>query len=327
VTTDKTTPAGEKLQKVLARVGLGSRRELERWIVDGRVTVDGTVAKLGDRVQPDQDIRVDGQPLAAGARHETRRRIIVYNKPDGEVTTTRDPQGRPTVFDHLPVLRHARWIVVGRLDFNTQGLLLFTTDGELANRLMHPSSEIEREYAVRVLGVVDEEMLKRLRQGVTLDDGPAHFDSIMDAGGEGANHWYHVTLKEGRHREVRRLWEAVGATVSRLIRVRFGPVTLPRQLRAGRWMDLDADVETALLESVGIKPEPVRPAVRSRATAKPGRSGSSRNEAPRTRRGAKPPARTNPKDGYKHPKDGHKHPKDGHKHPKDGHKPKTKPKR
>lgn len=281
MTTPKPEPAGEKLQKVLARVGLGSRRELERWIADGRVTVDGRVATLGDRVLPGQDIRVDGQPLAAGARHAVKRRIIAYHKPDGEVTTTRDPQGRPTVFDHLPVLRNARWIAVGRLDFNTQGLLLFTTDGELANRLMHPSSQIEREYAVRVLGEVGPEMLRRLHEGVELDDGPAHFDSIVDAGGEGANHWYHVTLKEGRHREVRRLWEAVGVTVSRLIRVRFGPVSLPRQLRAGRWMDLDDETAAQLLASVGMKPE----ARRERKTqparrVKPGAAKA----PPRTRR-------------------------------------------
>jgi 23S rRNA pseudouridine2605 synthase len=258
VITPNSDPVGEKLQKVLARVGLGSRRELEHWIADGRVTVDGRVARLGDRVLAGQDIRVDGQPLAAGARHAVKRRIIAYHKPDGELTTTKDPQGRPTVFDHLPVLRNARWIAIGRLDFNTQGLLLFTTDGELANKLMHPSSGIEREYAVRVLGQVEPDMIRRLHEGVPLDDGPAHFDTIVDAGGEGANHWYHVTLKEGRHREVRRLWEAVGVTVSRLIRVRFGPVALPRQLRAGRWMDLDADVATQLLASVGMKPAPPR---------------------------------------------------------------------
>jgi 23S rRNA pseudouridine2605 synthase len=270
VNQDSPGPRGEKLHKVLANAGLGSRRELEHWISDGRVTVDGAVAKLGDRVTPEQDIRVDGQPLAAGARHGVTRRVIAYHKPDGEVTTTKDPQGRPTVFDHLPALRNARWIVIGRLDFNTQGLLLFTTDGALANKLMHPSSEIEREYAVRVLGKVDADMLKRLQEGVELEDGPAHFDTLIDAGGEGANHWYHVTLKEGRHREVRRLWEAVGVTVSRLIRVRFGPVSLPRQLRPGRWMDLDPDSESQLLASVGMQTEqphsPRKPAIRARHT-------------------------------------------------------------
>jgi len=291
VSQDQPGPRGEKLHKVLANAGLGSRRELERWIVDGRITVDGQVARLGDRVVPGQEIRIDGQPLASGAQHEARRRIIVYHKPEGEVTTTRDPQGRPTVFDHLPVLRHARWIVVGRLDLNTQGLLLFTTDGELANRLMHPSSGIEREYAVRVLGTVSAEMLNQLQERVELDDGPARFDSIVDAGGEGANHWYHVTLREGRHREVRRLWEAVGVTVSRLIRVRYGPVTMPRQLRAGRWMDLEPATETALLESVGMKAEQPRktrpaPATHAKKARKP-----AAKKTPRTPR-RKPSGRT-----------------------------------
>lgn len=270
---------------MLARVGLASRRELERWIEEGRITVDGAAAKLGDRVVPGQDVRVDGQPLAAGAQHVQKRRIILYHKPEGQICTTSDPEGRPTVFDHLPVLRHARWIVVGRLDFNTQGLLIFTTDGELAKRLMHPSSEIEREYAVRVLGEVSREMLQRLHAGVELDDGPARFDSIVDAGGEGANHWYHVTLKEGRNREVRRLWEAVGGKVSRLIRVRFGPVSLPRMLRPGRWADLDAETAAALLESVGLKPEPARvvarpPAGKGERHPRPERN----NTSPRTRR-------------------------------------------
>jgi len=254
VTKIAPEPEGEKLQKVLARAGLGSRRVLEHWITDGRITVNGVVAKLGDRVLSSQDIRVDGHSLSAGARHGTRRRVILYSKPEGQVCTMADPEGRPTVFDHLPVLRNARWIVIGRLDFNTQGLLLFTTDGELANKLMHPSSEIEREYAVRVLGNVNADMLARLRAGVQLDDGPAHFDDIRDAGGEGANHWYHVTLKEGRNREVRRLWETVGVKVSRLIRVRFGPVALPRMLRPGRWEELDKEVMSALIESVGLAP-------------------------------------------------------------------------
>jgi 23S rRNA pseudouridine2605 synthase len=286
VTTRPTVP-GEKLQKVLARAGLGSRRVIEGWIAEGRVTVDGVTANLGQRVTPEQDIRVDGQPLAAGARHGVRRRVILYNKPEGEVTTTRDPEGRPTVFDRLPPIRNARWIVVGRLDFNTQGLLLFTTDGELANRLMHPSSEIEREYAVRVLGQVDPEMLTRLHEGVPLDDGPAHFDTIVDAGGEGANHWYHVTLKEGRHREVRRLWEAVGVTVSRLIRVRFGPVTLPRILRTGRWMDLDEPATEALLKSVGLEPE-TAPRAAPAGKRPAGRRGGVASRPPRTRRRSAP---------------------------------------
>lgn len=290
-------PEGEKLQKVLARAGLGSRRELEHWITDGRISVNGVVAKLGDRVLPGQDIRVDGQSLSAGARHGTRRRVIIYSKPEGQVCSTADPEGRPTVFDHLPVLRNARWIVIGRLDFNTQGLLLFTTDGELANKLMHPSSQIEREYAVRVLGKVDAEMLMRLRSGVPLDDGPAHFDEIRDAGGEGANHWYHVTLKEGRNREVRRLWEAVGVKVSRLIRVRFGPVTLPRLLRPGRWQELDKDVMSALIESVGLAAEAPRQYHKPAPVRKPEPVAGKRT--PRARLSSKPHTKSGSKPGMK----------------------------
>ncbi len=245
-------PRGEKLQKVLARAGVGSRREMERWIADGRVSVDGQVARLGDRVVPDQTLRVNGHVL----RHTSttpRRRILIYNKSEGELCTHSDPAGRPTIFQHLPRIHRGRWITVGRLDFNSSGLLLVSNDGELANRLMHPSSEIEREYAVRVQGQVTEDMKRQLRHGVELDDGMASFDSITDAGGEGSNHWYHVTLKEGRNREVRRMWEEVGARVSRLIRVRFGPVELPRGLSRGRWEDMDDSVTKKLLATVGLE--------------------------------------------------------------------------
>lgn len=251
----------EKLQKVLARAGIGSRREMERWIEEGRVTVDGARASLGQRVEPGQAIGIDGRPLTggaqAGALPGARQRTILYHKPDGELCTRNDPAGRATIFDRLPVLRNARWITVGRLDFNTQGLLLLTTDGELANRLMHPSQEIEREYAVRVLGKVDKTMLERLQTGIDLEDGPARFDTLVDVGGEGANHWYHVTLKEGRQREVRRLWEAVGLTVSRLVRVRYGPITLPRHMHAGHWRELDKE-QTAALYAAARLPPPAR---------------------------------------------------------------------
>ena len=245
-------PEGEKLQKVLARAGVGSRREMERWIEAGRVSIDGSIATLGDRVLPSQTIRVDGHIL----RHTDsapRRRILVYNKPEGELCTRSDPNGRPTVFEQLPRIQRGRWITVGRLDYNTAGLLLVTNDGELANKLMHPSSEIEREYAVRVQGQVTDAMSRQLKQGVELEDGPARFTSIRDAGGEGSNHWYHVTLSEGRNREVRRMWDVVGARVSRLIRVRFGPVTLPRGLSKGRWEDLDDDIARQLLAAVGFE--------------------------------------------------------------------------
>ncbi|HYA38348.1 MAG TPA: 23S rRNA pseudouridine(2605) synthase RluB [Candidatus Methylomirabilis sp.] len=243
----------EKLQKVLARAGFGSRRQIERWIEEGRITIDGAPATLGARVSPGQALRVDGRLVPAHV-FQSQPRLLIYHKPEGEVCTRSDPQGRPTVFEKLPKLRGARWIAIGRLDFNTSGLLLFTTDGELANRLMHPSHEIDREYAVRVLGKVDDDMLARLKQGVMLEDGPAHFDAIKEAGGAGANRWFHVVLREGRNREVRRLWEAVGVKVSRLIRVRFGPIPLPPHFHAGRTVELDEEASAALYDSVGLKP-------------------------------------------------------------------------
>lgn len=232
------TPDSEKLQKVLARAGVGSRRQMEDWISDGRITVDGRVATLGDRVTAQQTIKVDGKRFDLD-QQLPERQVLLYYKPVGELCTRADPGGRPTVFDHLPALHDGRWVVVGRLDLNTSGLLLFTTDGGLANWLMHPGSQIEREYAVRVLGNVTPEMLSKLRNGVTLDDGPARFETVARKGGHGANQWFHVTLREGRNREVRRLWEAVGVTVSRLMRVRFGNIDLPRSLRPGRWLLLD----------------------------------------------------------------------------------------
>lgn len=259
---------GEKLQKVLARAGIASRRQIERFIEEGRITVDGKPATLGLRVTSTSRIALDGRPVRL-LEEKPKARVLVYHKPAGEVCTRSDPQGRPTVFDRLPVLRGSRWIAIGRLDFSTSGLLLFTTDGELANRLMHPSREIEREYAVRVLGTVSEEMLARLREGVMLEDGLARFESIVDAGGEGANRWYHVVLKEGRNREVRRMWEAVGATVSRLIRVRYGNATLARHIRPGRFDDLDAETMAALYQLAGLQApvheKPVRKPARGRA--------------------------------------------------------------
>lgn len=258
--------AGEKLQKVLARSGAGSRREMERWIQEGRITIDGKPAQLGDRVTPAQVLRIDGRSLPKPT-FTPKPRVLLYHKPEGEVTTRNDPQGRPTVFANLPTLRNSRWIAIGRLDLNSSGLLLFTTDGELAHRLMHPSSEVEREYAVRVLGNVTPEMVARLSQGVTLEDGEARFESIVDAGGQGANHWYHVVLREGRNREVRRMWEAVGAKVSRLIRVRYGPVTLPRLVRPGRTADVEGEELDALYQAVGLR-APVtkrRPLLRARS--------------------------------------------------------------
>ena len=238
---DSTEGQSEKLQKVLARAGHGSRREVEAMIQAGRVSVDGKISTLGDRVEVTggTKIRLDGHVLSVMESQDTVCRVLAYYKPEGELCTRNDPEGRPTVFDRLPKMRGSRWIAVGRLDVNTSGLLLFTTDGELANRLMHPSREVEREYAVRVFGQVDDEKIKQLSRGVQLEDGPAAFRSIKFQGGEGLNQWYNVTLTEGRNREVRRLWEAVGVQVSRLIRVRYGDLNLPKGLPRGGYKELD----------------------------------------------------------------------------------------
>lgn len=240
----------ERLHKALARAGLGSRREIERWIAAGEVRVNGRVASLGDRVTPDDRVTVRGRPVAV--RASARPQLIAYHKPEGEITTRHDPQGRPTVFSRLPRIRHGRWITIGRLDINTSGLLLFTNDGTLANALMHPAGGIEREYAVRVLGKVAPESLERLRTGVALEDGMARFAALTEAGGEGANHWYHVVLTEGRNREVRRLWESQGIRVSRLIRIRFGPIVLPPRLRRGHAQPVEPPELQALYGAAGL---------------------------------------------------------------------------
>ena len=275
----------ERLQKFLAGAGIGSRRQIEAWIRQGRITVDGVIAQLGVQVTGTERIQLDGRPVLVRALRP-RRRVLAYYKPVGEVATRRDPEGRPTVFERLPALHGGRWVAVGRLDLNTQGLLLLTNDGELANRLMHPSAQVEREYAVRVLGEVSRETLRTLQEGVQLDDGLARFDEIRDIGGEGANHWYHVVLREGRNREVRRLWESQGLTVSRLTRVRYGTVMLRRGLHPGQWDELEDEQIAALLEAIGWRaaPAPAEPApsqVRSGARSN-ARSGASREErAPR----------------------------------------------
>lgn len=247
----------EKLQKVLARAGLGSRRELEDWIVAGRVKVNGKVAGLGDRVGPDDKLMVDGKKILA-TREATAagQYLLLYNKPLGEICTRNDPEGRPTVFDHLPRLTHARWVAVGRLDINTTGLLLFTTDGELANKLMHPGTRIEREYAVRVMGEVTDDMLRAMQRGVELEDGPARFDAIRFAGGEGANQWYHVVLQEGRNREVRRIWESQGVKVSRLKRVRYGNILIPSYVKAGKFVELPVGEAKSLYTLAGLRYRP-----------------------------------------------------------------------
>lgn len=249
----------EKLQKVLARAGHGSRREIEAKIAAGRVSVDGKLATLGDRVENDKSlkIRIDGHLVSIAESATEVCRVLAYYKPEGELCTRSDPEGRPTVFDRLPRLRGSRWIAVGRLDVNTCGLLLFTTDGELANRLMHPSREVEREYAVRVFGQVDDDKIRQLSKGVQLEDGPAAFKTLRFAGGEGVNQWYNVTLTEGRNREVRRLWEAVGVQVSRLMRVRYGDINLPKGLPRGGWMEMDLAAVNYLRSLVGMDDETV----------------------------------------------------------------------
>ena len=247
--------SGEKLQKVLARLGLGSRRDIEGWISAGRIKVNGAIASLGQRIEPKDSIQLDDRPLRLDEAAQVVRRVLIYNKPDGEVCTRSDPEGRPTVFDRLPRLQGGRWINIGRLDLNTTGLLLFTTDGELANRLMHPSYEMDREYAVRVRGEVTEEMIETLKTGVMLEDGPAKFTDIQEApGGDGLNRWFHVVVMEGRNREVRRLWESQGVVVSRLKRVRFGPVFLTSELLMGRWREMTQKEIDILSEEVGLAP-------------------------------------------------------------------------
>src|SRR5471032_1476723 len=248
-------PAGEKLQKVLARIGVGSRRDVEAWISHGRIKVNGKDATLGQRVDMHDAITIDGKVIKREEAAESVRRVIMYNKPDGEICTRDDPEGRPTVFDKMPKPKEGRWINIGRLDINTTGLLMFTTDGELANRLMHPSYEMDREYAVRVRGEVDEEMIARLKAGVMLEDGPAKFTDIQEApGGEGFNHWYHCVVMEGRNREVRRLWESQGLVVSRLKHVRYGPVFLNSDLPMGRWREMSQQEVDILSAEVGLTP-------------------------------------------------------------------------
>jgi 23S rRNA pseudouridine2605 synthase len=271
----------EKLQKIVARLGFGSRREVEEWIKQGRLKVNQQVAKLGDRASTYDQIQLNGRLLRLNDRLKTDLDdVLIYHKPAGELCTRRDPEGRPTVFDHLPKMRSKRWVGVGRLDFNTSGLLLFTTNGELADRLMHPSFEIEREYAVRILGTISDEGVERLKRGVKLSDGMARVDDIRDAGGEGANHWYHVVVREGRNREIRRLFESQNVKVSRLIRVRYGFITLPRFLRAGRSIKMTPAEVSKLLQLVDLKS--VVPETRSKQPLKslqPTKSSRSRKSS------------------------------------------------
>lgn len=249
LTADDDAP---KLHKVLAEAGLGSRREMEELIVAGRVSVNGEPAHIGQRILPQDQVRINGKLIQRKVSSKPPR-VLIYHKPAGEIVSNSDPEGRQSVFESLPKMKVGKWLAVGRLDYNTEGLLLFTTSGDLANRLMHPRYGIEREYAVRTLGELEEGMRQKLLAGVELEDGMAQFSRIADGGGEGVNKWYRVIIGEGRNREVRRMFEAVGLTVSRLIRTRYGVMTLPSGLRRGRWDELGEDAVRSLLKVSGLE--------------------------------------------------------------------------
>ncbi len=229
----------DRIQKVLANAGVGSRREMERLIEEGRVKVNGKVAKLGDKITGEENVQVNNRKIKLSPAQKNKRRVIIYHKKEGEVCTRSDPEGRPTIFQNLPKLKGERWVAIGRLDINTSGLLLLTNDGEFANELMHPSNQVPREYAVRVRGEVTDKHIAALKEGVLLEDGMARFNDISESGGEKQNRWFHVTLLEGKNREVRRLWESQGFTVSRLKRVRYGTIILTQKVRQGKTVELN----------------------------------------------------------------------------------------
>jgi 23S rRNA pseudouridine2605 synthase len=252
------TLKGERIQKLLAQAGVASRREAEKMISEGRIKINDKIATLGDRALHKDKLYLDGVLLSIEKPSYDDYRVIVYSKPEGVICSNSDPEGRPTVFDHLPKLKNQRWISVGRLDINTSGLLILTTDGELANRLMHPSYQIDREYAVRIHGEVDDAMLKRLTEGVLLEDGMAKFTDVREFGGEGRNKWFHAVVMEGRNREVRRLWESQEVQVSRLKRVRYGCIFLPSRLKVGAWEELttkDINELRSLVQLPAIRPK------------------------------------------------------------------------
>jgi len=271
VSVNPDTPK-QRLHKLLALSGLGSRREMEALIASGRITINGVTATVGAGVVPGDVVRLDSRPLRLQFEAELPK-VLIYHKPEGEIVSQDDPEKRTTVFDKLPYIKGARWVVIGRLDINTSGLLIFTTSGELANHFMHPRYEVEREYAVRIFGELTEGQLLQLTQGIALDDGPARFDVIHPLGGEGANHWYKVILREGRNREVRRLFEAFQLPVSRLMRVRFGPVNLPPRLKRGQMLELEPKEITGLLEWAGLEVPKTSPRqLSSREKEKSGRA-------------------------------------------------------
>ena len=259
--TDEVFSEPQRLHKVLASCGFGSRRAMEDMILAGRITVNRMPAEIGQKVGPGDEVRINGEPVKVRFT-EPKARVLVYHKPAGEIVTRDDPEERATVFERLPAITDGRWIAVGRLDYNTEGLLLFTNSGELANRLMHPRYEVEREYAVRVMGRLGDEQVRELTTGVELEDGPAKCEKVEDAGGDedASNHWYKVVVREGRNREVRRLFEAIGLTVSRLLRVRYGRVAMPPQLKRGEVMELEPQETNALLKSAGLKVQGGAPA-------------------------------------------------------------------
>ena len=301
--TDEVFSEPQRLHKVLASCGFGSRRAMEEMILAGRITVNRMPAEVGQKVGPGDEVRINGE-LVKVRFSEPRARVLMYHKPAGELVTRDDPEGRPTVFEKLPSIGNGKWINVGRLDYNTEGLLLFTNSGELANRLMHPRYEVEREYAVRVMGRLTEEQVQTLATGVQLDDGPARCEKVSDGGGDedGSNHWYHVVLKEGRNREVRRLFEALGLMVSRLIRTRYGMLAMPTHLKRGNLAELEAADVNALVASAGLQSPAAGSAPRhERREPRPGRQDSRKSSyAEGNRPGNKSAQRRPPGGGKPH---------------------------
>lgn len=287
---------GERLQKVLANQGKGSRREIERWIEEGRIKLNGQIARLGDRYQAGDRLHLDNKAVTIKGFKKPLILGLMYYKPEGEVTSRSDEKGRKTIFDSLPACEHGRWINVGRLDLNTSGLMLLTNNGELANRLMHPKYNMLREYAVRVLGDVEDEQLQAMLGGVELEDGEASFESIVDAGGSGRNHWYHVTLREGRHREVRRIWESQGLMVSRLIRIRYASIKLDKGMKAGEYRELKLGELNQLLNETGLpvlkgKQRGKKTTARKKQAARTGHARKSEDNKWPTRKPARKSAR------------------------------------